>query len=142
MKNKYFEIGLSIVVVIAAFFILKKLLDALDVLDSKPKKPKDLTGDTGSSSAGDFQPEPFTNAIYSDVNEVWGVRDIEAYNNLAARSNDELILIYADWLDRYFDDEQQTLTQAIEGESVSVFDWDFGAIKDIIVERLHALNLN
>lgn len=146
LKDTLPSIAIIAAIAFVAWLVLHKILDALNVLDSKPQYtpiPTDTSNSTGTNTAlpNGWTPEAITNAIHQDVNEWWGVRNMDAWNELAVSSNAQLAMIANEWLDLYYNEDQQTLKQAIQGEMISFFDTSFRDVRDVIVNRLTSIGL-
>lgn len=64
-----------------------------------------------------FNPGPYTDAIFRDLDCIFCFHDAGPYNDAMALSNSQLAAIYNDWNQRYSEKfDKQTLIQALEGD--------------------------
>lgn len=67
---------------------------------------------------GIYNPGPATDAIYEDLDEIWGYHESGPYIAANKLSNSQLAAIYNDWNKRYAKDfDSKTIIQAMEDES-------------------------
>jgi hypothetical protein len=88
-----------------------------------------------------FNPGALTDALHDDINEMFGIRDIEPYRELLTISNSQLVAVYNDWNNRYYLDDNRTLPQAIKHEMTSLFSFTWPTIAETVLERFKSLNL-
>lgn len=127
---------IGIIIIIAVIYILGRR-------SIKNRIPKDveLPPDTQPGDQTNFNPGPFTDAIYEDISEIIGVHDSQPYQALLGLSNSQLVAVYNDWNQRYYNKYKQTLTQAIAGES-SVWNYSWLSVAGTLIDRLKSLNCN
>jgi hypothetical protein len=129
-------IVVSIIIIITVIYILGRR-------SIKKQIPKDveLPSDTQAGGQTNFNPGPFTDAVYEDITEIIGTRDSVPYQNLLGLSNSQLVAVYNDWNQRYYSKVKQTLTQAIADE-MTIWNYSWVTVAGTLIERLKGLNCN
>ena len=96
--------------------IFKMISKSLTNPQSQPKTYTYTDPETGQTKSVNFAPEPLTDALYYDINEVWGLRDNTPYKNLLGLGDGEFVAVATDWNQRYKKELGETLRQSIRGE--------------------------
>lgn len=137
-KNKWFWIILVVIGIILFIYLSGRAA-------GKRFVPKDVqipidTQPDGSTST--FNPGPYTDAIFNDIDEIFGFHSSVPYEALNKLSNSGLVAVYNDWNRRYYSKDNETIVQAIQGEIAIINPFsDFGGIKRAILQRYESLNL-
>ena len=100
-------------------------------------KPKDVPIPPDLQNPNDpktYNPAPITDAIFQDLDEVFGVHNSAPYEAAIKLSNSQLAAVYNDWNRRYSQKfDHQTLIQALEGD-FSVWNSNFEyTVKDLVL---------
>lgn len=105
--------------------------------------PVPLPADTrGGSISPTFNPGPYTDPIWEDIDEIFGVHEAAPYVALNKLSNSELVAVYNDWNQRYFTKAgHKTMPQAIKGE-YTFWNTQWATVAGLIVERYAAMGLS
>jgi hypothetical protein len=134
-KNIVIALIVTVIIVLIIYFVGKRA--------GKKYIPSsvDLPSDTPTGGNYTFNPGPYTDALYQDIYEKVGLRNKQAYTDFLNLGNSQIVAVYNDWNKRYYSEDNETLTQAIDGEyfGISIYDWT--SIKSQILSRLAALNL-
>lgn len=104
--------------------------------------PQDDTGGVATGTgANQFNPSPYTDAIYNDLDTVFGFHSTAPYTAANSLSNYELAAVWNDWQVRYYAKfDNQTMTQAIQND-FSYFG-SYNAVTEALVKRLKAMGRN
>lgn len=134
-KYKWWLLGAIVVIGLSIAFI---------VVYKKGKKwapgKVDLPPDTQPGGATNFEPGPYTEAIWKDLDCVFCTHDSAPYEALMRLSNSQLVSIYNDWNARYFKKNNETLIQAIEAD-FTVWNSTWATTASNVITRLESLNL-
>lgn len=94
-----------------------------------------LTTETGEQ----WSPKVITDRIHDDIySGIFTPRDVDVYKILLSMNDERVKAVSNDWLDRYFDEDQETLRVAISREK-EVADW--GDIKNAVLAKLTNLGI-
>lgn len=134
-KNKWFWIVVVVLGIILFIYFSGRAAGRKFV-------PKDviIPSDTQPiGSTGNFNPGPYTDAVYNDIN-TFLPHSTAPYDDLIKLSNSQLVAVYNDWSQRYYSKSNETMVQALKGES-SLFNvaWVYGV--DAVLKRFASLNL-
>lgn len=127
-------IVVTIIIIIAVIYILGRR-------SIKKQIPKDveLPSDTQPGGQTNFNPGPYTDAVYEDITEIIGTRDSLPYQALLSLSNTQLVAVYNDWNQRYYTKLKETLTQAISKE-YTIWNYSWTSVAGTLIDRLKSLN--
>ena len=134
-KNTIFLTVAIIAVVLIIYWRGKKA--------GEKETPKEvpLPIDTQGGNVTTFNPGPLTDALHDDINEIFGIRNIEPYRELLTISNSQLVAVYNDWNQRYYAEDSRTLPQAIKHEMTSLFSFTWPTLAETVLDRFKSLNL-
>jgi hypothetical protein len=136
-------------IIIIVFVIV--VLAAIGLYMLGKKKGKDyvpnfaiLPSDTQPNNPGGgqqtvFNPGPYTDALHSDITTLLP-HDSQPYKDVLALSNTQIVAIHNDWNRRYFNEEKETLRQAISAE-YSAWNYSWWSVAGALVDRLRSLGL-
>lgn len=102
-----------------------------------------LPPDVQPGGATTFDPSTYTNAIHTDVTCYFCMHDSTPYADANALSNSQLVAIYNDWNKRYYEEDSETIVQAIKGERDTFglnYAWQY--IAGTLISRYESLGLN
>ncbi len=89
-----------------------------------------------------YDPKGLVDSLYSDINEVFGLRNNSLYATLAGLSDCQLIKAYNYWNETYYPEVQQTLPIAIADEVAnSVWNPEFKGQREAVLNKFKTLNL-
>lgn len=101
-------------------------------VDVDPNLLKNEQGET-------WEPKVITDRIYKDIySGPFTLRDVEVYKILLSMPDERVKAVANDWLDRYFDEDQETLRVAISREK-EIADW--GDVKNAVMAKLTNLGI-
>lgn len=133
-KNKDYKktaiIGLVIFIVIWAITAS---------ITSGIKRKKDTELITNVPPDPNYNPAPIAQALYQDINEVFGFRNKQIYKDLAALTDAQFVAVAKYWNDNYYSKGNQTLKQAINDE---VLGWELESTLQAINQRFVNLKIN
>lgn len=127
-------IGGGIIILAILFVIVYK--------KGKLWRPDDvkLPPDTQPGGATNFNPGPYTEAVWKDLDCIFCTHDAAPYEALMKLSNSQLVSVYNDWNKRYFNKNNETIIQAMNGDwSGWNLNWEH-TLKDALL-RFESLNL-
>jgi hypothetical protein len=88
----------------------------------------------------EFDPKPITDRLYKDIKGITllaNQRDVEVYQVLTAMPDERIKAVANDWLDRYFDEDKESLRKALSSESGTGVGFGlFGVVPDSSFEKL------
>ena len=136
----------SLLAGVAVWFIMKQLSGLLVSASSKPKTGVADSDDMDSN----WDPTPVTDRIYEAINEnyidvFFGDYDTGAYEQCLSLSDIGLEAVYNDWTDRYWADDNKTLTSALATHNIYFLAGDSNnasLLRDQLVSRLQNIGLN
>lgn len=136
MKNVIIGIAIILVVILIIYFLGKR--------KGKKYTPQEveLPNDTqGASVPLNWNPGTITDDIFEDLDEVAGTHSAMPYNNALTLSNSQLVAVWNDWNNRYFESfDNKTMTQAIQGDS-SFWNYAWALATESLVKRFDSLGL-
>lgn len=132
----------AILIAIAAILVVVAIIYFLGKKAGKRITPQEveLPSDIQPNEVSSFNPGPFTDAIFEDVNETFGFRDAQPYNQALGLSNTQLVAVYNDWNNRYFNKAHKTMTKAIQDET-TIWNYSFISAAQTLIDRLKSLKL-
>lgn len=132
----------SIAIVILIILVIVAVIYFLGRRAGKKQTPQEveLPSDIQPNEIVSFNPGPYTDAIFEDVNETFGFRDAEPYNQALGLSNTQLVAVYNDWNQRYFNKVGKSLTKAIQDET-TLWNYSFISAAKTLIDRLKSLKL-
>lgn len=89
-----------------------------------------------------YNPGPVTDAIYEDLDEVWGYHSLAPYESALKLSNSQLAAVYNDWNKRYAEKfDGKTIIQAMEDDFsiIPSYSIQWRATRDALVLRFRSL---
>jgi len=132
----YIIVGLIVLAIVLAIFFFGRYKGKQYTPDTVQLPP-----DTqGLSTPSNWNPGTITDALHADLYSVFALRNYQIYDDTAALSNSQLVAVHNDWNKRYFNEEKETLRQAIDAE-VTAFDTGLRARMNIVKDRLKTLGL-
>lgn len=135
----FYSIIAGLALILIFFFIGKSFGRSIPpAMVPLPNDPGSGTGATGSLSDANIR--LITDALHEDINS-WFTRDSAPYIDLMALSDTDFVRVYNDWNSRYFNDNKETLKQAIEGEWLSATSFTFYNLKPQLMQRFERLGL-
>jgi hypothetical protein len=135
-----YKTGLIVMVSIIIIIVIVYILGRRSIKKQIPKEVE-LPSDTQSGNSSNFNPGPYTDAIYEDITEIFGTRDSKPYQDLLGLSNTQLVAVYNDWNQRYYSKSKETLTQAIAKET-TIWNYSWLSVAGTLINRLKSLNCN
>lgn len=105
--------------------------------------PVILPPDTQPGGITTFNPGTYTDAIHTDITCYFCVHSSTPYADANALSNSQIVAIYNDWNKRYFEEDKETIVQAIKKERDTFglnFAWQYSA--GTLITRFESLGLN
>jgi hypothetical protein len=132
----------NIAIVIVVILIIVAIIYFLGKKAGKKTTPQEveLPSDIQPNEITSFNPGPYTDAIFQDVNELFGFRDAEPYNQALGLSNTQLVAVYNDWNQRYLNKVGKTMTKAIQDET-TLWNYSFISAAKTLIDRLKNLKL-
>lgn len=132
----------NIAIVIVVILIIVAIIYFLGKRAGKKTTPQEveLPSDIQPNEITSFNPGPYTDAIFQDVNELFGFRDAEPYNQALGLSNTQLVAVYNDWNQRYLNKVGKTMTKAIQDET-TLWNYSFISAAKTLIDRLKNLKL-
>lgn len=92
-----------------------------------------------SSSTSGFNPKTYTDLIHKDLNSSFLIpHSAIPYEEAMKLSDDSLIAIYNDWIDRYYAIDGKNMVDAIQSSS-STFNIEWAMATKALVDRLNSL---
>jgi hypothetical protein len=140
-SRTWLYIGIAFIVLILVFFFIGKAFGK-----SMPPKPVELPPDGSGGGEGGAQLteaaiQKLTDQLKDDIYS-FGTRNSEPYIALLALSNTDFVRVYNDWNARYYNEDKETLKQAIAGEYFSVTSFTFANVKETLMNRFQSLGLS
>lgn len=113
-------------------------------------RPEHLEGVTDPSVNANWDPTPTTDALHDQTYQSWwdnfqGNNNLDAYQNALNLGNDGLLKVYNDWTDRYWGEYNETLTAALQNDSIYYAvgnGSDAILLRDSLIDRLTQLGMN
>lgn len=136
-KYKWWIIGGAILLIALILFLVYRA--------GKKYRPETviLPPDTQPGGATTFDASSYTDAIHTDVTCYACLHSSAPYADANALSNSQIVAIYNDWNKRYYQEDNETIVQAIKGERDTFglnFAWQYNA--GTLVSRFQSLGLN
>lgn len=147
VKDKKLLAGYVAVGGIASYIAISQITNLLADSLNKPKTDQPIND---ASDNPDWDPTATTDAIHAQTYNSWyanfqGDNNLDAYNNIISLGNTGLQAVYDDWLDRYWGEYDETLTAALQADSIY---WAVGngssaiVLRDSLINRLTDIGLN
>lgn len=124
----------GLIITIAIILIIIGIIYYVGKHAGRKYKPNDIIipPDTQApGTPGIYNPGPVTDAIFQDLDEVFGVHDAEPYQAAMKLSNSQLAAVYNDWNQRYSEKfDHKTIIQALKGDYSILHAVTYGAAYD------------
>lgn len=94
---------------------------------------------TGTGNSSDFDPTPYTDNIHKDLNSSFLIpHSATPYETANDLSDDDLVAVYNDWIDRYYSVDGKNMVDAIQS-SGTTFNFEWASATAALVDRLNTL---
>jgi hypothetical protein len=132
-------IWLPVAALVLSWLIVKQFTKAALTAAEAPDHVN-VDPDAAGQIDQDFNPQPYTDRLKDDIYS-WGWRDSSIYSDLVLLSNANLVKVYNDWTERYFSEDNETMIEAMEGETYG--NWTSTAHNTAaIINRLKGMGLS
>lgn len=140
--NEWWNKNKGIVITIFVILVIIGVIYYIGKGAGRKYVPDDIVIPTDTQSPGtpsNWNPGPYTDAIFQDLDEVFGVHEAKPYHAANQLSNSQLAAVYNDFNKRYSKDfDSKTIIQAIESE-FTIWNQEWANIAGALVQRFKSL---